>query len=208
MNIFISYMGEALSSELAQSVGKKRVSRGGGESSSLQSEPRGAEGWAIKNKAKFKQVKINWYALVQGSNPLSQRQNEGLQTIYYLAGKGSLSYGWLICEKGSWGLGSDVKNAGLEMEMWRLKTNRGVSSCACGCWSAARVQRTDCRSSGERRAVGDSAGAEVMGQHGAGRSSHGKHFSWGCFFAFVPFLHFLPKNIRTTGTFAPAQSGS
>lgn len=83
----------------------------------------------------------------------------------------------------------------LEMETWRLKTNRGVSSYRCGCWMAASVQKTNCRSSEERRAVGGSSGGEVVPHHGAEKNGTRECLSWWCFFAFIPFPHFLSKKI-------------
>lgn len=51
----------------------------------------------------------------------------------YLTGKGALTHMGPIYEKGGWGLSSNLRNAGLEVEMWRLRTMRGVSGCTSGC---------------------------------------------------------------------------
>lgn len=115
MNIFGSYTDEA------QSFGKSGF-LGVAARAAVCSQN---QGWAIQNQSELKQVKINRCALVQGrkpslrmSKPSLQKQDESLQTIYHLSGKGSLSNSRLICKKGSWELGSNLKNASCQVWKW------------------------------------------------------------------------------------------
>lgn len=100
--------------------------------------------------------------------------------------------------------------SGLEREMWRLTQQQGFFMHTWVLQSCKRSKNWWQELRGE-----EAGGGALEGRSCASTELEG-WFSWQCFIAFVPFLHFLSKEnpsghsqlCRARGTFAPEQSDS